>query len=194
MISHVFLVLLMSSTPPDAGSDAPRDAAIALARKTLQQQIRADESAIELEEATAVTWPDAGLGCPQKGMMYAQMIVSGYRVTLRAGGQSYEVHVGGGRAVMCPDASGRSRGGYLSSAAELSAKARRDLARRLDTSESTIEVKLVRPTTWPDAELGCASADATPVPSETKGFLIELVHEGQTYRYHTDMSRVRYCE
>jgi hypothetical protein len=194
MIPQVCLVVLMSSTPSDSGGEAPRDAAIALARKTLQQQIQAEESAMEVEDATAVTWPDAGLGCPQKGMMYAQMMVPGYRVRLRADGHSYDVHVGGSRAVVCPDASGGSRGGYLSSAAELGAKARRDLAHRLKTTEPKIEVKFVRPTTWPDAELACAGAAATPAPRETQGFVIELVHEGQTYRYHTDMSRVRLCE
>jgi len=33
-------------------------------------------------------------------MSYMQMIIPGYRVQLRAGDKSYEVHVGQGRAVM----------------------------------------------------------------------------------------------
>ena len=39
-----------------------------------------------------------------------------------------------------------------------------------------------------------SARDAAGDPVETKGFLIELTHEGTTYQYHTDMSRARFCE
>jgi hypothetical protein len=195
MISNVLLIVWMAAMAPEEGAGEGRDAAIALARQTLQQKVDAAASAIEVEEATAVDWPDGSLGCPKKGMAYMQMIVPGYRVRLRAGGQSYDVHVGGGRAVMCSEpAAGRKADSYVARAAPLAAEARRDLARRLATSESKIEVKRVRPTTWPDAELGCDGAQETPADAGTKGFLVELEHEGRTYEYHTDMSRVRLCE
>jgi len=48
-------------------------------------------------------WPDASMGCPEPGQVYAQMVTSGYRVFLRARGQSYEVHVDqtGTQVVFC---------------------------------------------------------------------------------------------
>jgi hypothetical protein len=39
-----------------------------------------------------VYWPDASLGCPQPGMMYAQVISPGYRIVLEAGGERYDLH------------------------------------------------------------------------------------------------------
>jgi len=53
---------------------------------------------IEVEE---VEWPDTSLGCPQPGMVYAQVIVPGWRVVMKAGGKIYEYHFGGGHGVLC---------------------------------------------------------------------------------------------
>ena len=40
-----------------------------------------------------MTWPDASLGCPQEGMMYAQVLTPGYLVVIRdAGGAEHSVH------------------------------------------------------------------------------------------------------
>lgn len=45
--------------------------------------------------AEPVEWPDTSLGCPQPGMMYAQVITPGWRVLLQTDqGLSYEVHTG----------------------------------------------------------------------------------------------------
>jgi hypothetical protein len=51
----------------------------------------------------AVDWPDTSLGCPQPGMMYAQMITPGFRVKLAAKDQTIEYHTdsSGRRVVSC---------------------------------------------------------------------------------------------
>jgi hypothetical protein len=203
MIWNVAFIVLMTVMPADSGDAAERDEAVRLARTLLKEHLHVDDAALQVEDATSVDWPDAGLGCPQKGMAYIQVITPGYRVRLRAADKTYEVHVGAGRAVMCPEGpAGRQAGGgasrpaqdsYLAAVARLSAEARGDLARRLKVPEQSIDVKFARPTTWPDADLGCGSTGAKPRPAETKGFLIELGHAGKTYRYHTDMNRVRFC-
>lgn len=41
-----------------------------------------------------VTWPDASLGCPQEGMMYAQVLTPGYLIKLGYGSIQYEYHSG----------------------------------------------------------------------------------------------------
>ncbi len=94
--TSVFLLVAMA-----AAADAERDAAVALAKKQLGSALSVSVDAIELDKAEAVDWPDASLGCPEKGMMYAQMLTPGYRVSLKSGGKSYAVHVGAGRAVVC---------------------------------------------------------------------------------------------
>ena len=69
-----------------AAADAERDAAVALAKKQLGTALGVAEDAIELDKAEAVDWSDASLGCPEKGMMYAQVITPGHKVSLKAGG------------------------------------------------------------------------------------------------------------
>ncbi len=58
---------------------------------------------ISLLSLEPVQWPDTSLGCPEPGMMYAQVIVPGYRVVLEVEGARYEVHTDetGQRMVSC---------------------------------------------------------------------------------------------
>lgn len=51
----------------------------------------AAESA-QLVSVEAVDWSDSSLGCPQAGMMYAQVITPGYKIVVAAGGKNYEFH------------------------------------------------------------------------------------------------------
>lgn len=39
-----------------------------------------------------VQWRDSSLGCPQPGMVYAQVITPGYRIVLEAEGILFEYH------------------------------------------------------------------------------------------------------
>lgn len=48
--------------------------------------------AIEVRGVEAVTWPDSSLGCPQEGMMYAQVLTEGSRVDLAVGDRVYTYH------------------------------------------------------------------------------------------------------
>jgi hypothetical protein len=48
-------------------------------------------------------WPDASLGCPQPDMLYAQVVTSGFRVVVEAGGEQVEFHSDqSGNVVRCP--------------------------------------------------------------------------------------------
>lgn len=50
---------------------------------------------LQVLTAESVEWSDTSLGCPQPGMMYAQVITPGWRVILVTDqGQQYEVHTG----------------------------------------------------------------------------------------------------
>jgi hypothetical protein len=171
-----------------------------LATNSLAQELRTPADDIVIVSVDETQWPDTSLGCPEEGKAYAQVIVPGYRVRARAGDIVHDVHVGAGRAVVCD----RGRPGSSASsaaAAKLPALARKDLAGRLKVPEKEIVVALVRPTTWPDAALGCGSPRETiGVPSApgaaapVKGYVIELTHGGKTYRYHADESRVVACD
>lgn len=58
-------------------------------------------TAITVTRAEAVEWSDTSLGCPQPGMMYAQVITPGYLIVLEANGQTYEYHASRSRIFLC---------------------------------------------------------------------------------------------
>ncbi len=78
----------IQGAPPVLGSEAALAAAIAdLAKQT---GIPADQ--ITVEKVEPMEWSDTSLGCPQEGMMYAQVITPGYLIVLNAQGNTYEYH------------------------------------------------------------------------------------------------------
>jgi hypothetical protein len=71
-----------------------------LARANLAAELDVNADDIELIDVEAVQWSDTSLGCPQPGMMYAQVITPGYRMTLEVDGQEYVFHTDGGQRVV----------------------------------------------------------------------------------------------
>jgi len=49
---------------------------------------------ISLIEAKSVIWSNSSLGCPQPGMMYAEVLTPGYLIILSVNDKSYEYHAG----------------------------------------------------------------------------------------------------
>jgi len=177
---------------------AGRDEAVQLAKRTLSAALAVRESEIRLDEAVAVEWPDASLGCPDPDMAYAQVIMPGYRVTLRAGQKRHVVHVAGDRVVVCPanagEASPKQPEAPSEGADSVFRRARRDLVARLDVPEAEVQTRSVKTTTWPDTSLGCPVAGQTYEQRPTKGYVIELKHRGKIYRYHADTTRFVACD
>jgi hypothetical protein len=79
---------------------AKAEQAIRLAREELAQRLGLAPEAIRLVSVKAVEWSDASLGCPQPGMMYAQVITPGFRVMLEVEGEMHEYHTDTGRLVV----------------------------------------------------------------------------------------------
>ena len=65
-------------------------AALAKAIADLAKQTGLPEEKISLVSMKAVDWSDTSLGCPQEGMMYAQVITPGFQIILAAQGQQYD--------------------------------------------------------------------------------------------------------
>jgi len=95
----------IATAPPleatDVGLPTGSEESIALAREDLAQRLGLTPEAIRLVSVEAVDWPDASLGCPQPGMMYAQVITPGYRIILSASGENYEYHTSLRGVVFC---------------------------------------------------------------------------------------------
>jgi hypothetical protein len=61
----------------------------------LANRLGDDPSSITVVSAEAVIWPDAGLGCPEPGMVYTQVQVDGLLIMLSTDGNEYRYHAGG---------------------------------------------------------------------------------------------------
>ncbi|MFO7270408.1 hypothetical protein [Sphaerobacter thermophilus] len=59
-----------------------------------------DPEQVTLLGYEAVTWPDAALGAPEPGRLYAQVLTPGYRVHLRVDGRAMTYHTDQGQRVV----------------------------------------------------------------------------------------------
>jgi hypothetical protein len=67
-----------------------KDEAIRQARADLAQRLGVKENEVAEEAVESADFPNMSLGAPLKGEMSAQMIASGWRIRLRAGGHAAE--------------------------------------------------------------------------------------------------------
>lgn len=89
-----------STTIPGAPSPSGKPVEEA-AREALVHWLEVSSEEVEVVEVEEVEWPDTSLGCPQPGMVYAQVITPGWRVVLRVNDEAYEYHSGAGHEVLC---------------------------------------------------------------------------------------------
>ena len=176
--------------------DPEEEAAVRLARETLAEELSTDVAALEEDGVAEATWPDASLGCPQPGAVYAQVLTRGFRVVLKANGERYDVRVAGSRALVCRRLSKPATGAVLEdvkAAARIHDRARRELAARLGVAETAVTVTLIRPVTWPREGAGCTPLDPPEAAEGVRGFLVTLEHEGRSYLYRAEGDTVRPC-
>lgn len=92
--------------PGRPGGDPPIAQGLLLEAVTmnLSRQFDIPAGDITVVSVEPVTWPNGGLGCPQEGMAYAEVMVEGSRITLAAGEQTYTYHTAGTTEyVLCVD-------------------------------------------------------------------------------------------
>jgi hypothetical protein len=70
-------------------------------------------------------------------------------------------------------------------------RARRDLAQRLGTTETGIDLELAEQTDFPDAALGAPSEDEMSAQVITPGWRIRLQANGKTYEYRVSGRQLR---
>jgi hypothetical protein len=78
--------------PADKQAIPGSEAALTAAKADLARQAGVPVDQVTVVSMAAKEWGDASLGCPQEGMMYAQVITPGYLMILSAKGQQYEYH------------------------------------------------------------------------------------------------------
>ena len=73
------------------------------AKDDLAQRLSLKAESIQVVKAGPVQWPDASLGCPKPGMMYAQMVTPGYQILLSASGAEYDYHANALEVFLCEE-------------------------------------------------------------------------------------------
>jgi hypothetical protein len=97
----------LASTPEATdmtSNPLPIDKFVQLAKRDLASQLTIDIDQISLVEAVEITWPNAALGCPSPGKVYAAGLVPGYQVKLEVNNVAYDYHLDQtGLYVLCPN-------------------------------------------------------------------------------------------
>lgn len=75
---------------------------LAEARRDLARRLGVPEGEVKPGALRRVTWPDAGLGCPRPGEVYAQVQTEGYVIELEAAGARHVYHSDRERVLHCP--------------------------------------------------------------------------------------------
>lgn len=127
-------------TPPPEAEQVVR-----LAVEDLSKRLSlSSEETIRLVSVEAVDWPDASLGCPQSGTMYAQVLTPGFAIVLEAEGKEYEYHTDSERLVV------------------LCAELPQALSEPPTASRLPIFVEMVQEPLSPDLSRSMPPADAAP--------------------------------
>src|SRR5260221_7563474 len=182
--------------PPPQAPPQKESTASPQARQLLRERGIA-EAGLQLVSREPLTWSDSSLGCPMPRLQYAEAQVSGQRLRFANATHSYEVHVAGPRAVLCPsillNPKGSSRFPVPLRALEtMRETARTDLAARLRLTAADITVQGMAPASWADAALGCNDGTALSA-GPIHGYRIVLRAHDREYIYHTDFQRVMVC-
>lgn len=88
--------------PSPAPADGLEKKMTRIVMNDLGARLGTDIDGIKVVSLAALTWPDAALGCPLPGKVYAQGTVPGLRIRLEAAGKEYSYHTDRtGQFVLC---------------------------------------------------------------------------------------------
>jgi hypothetical protein len=91
------------------GNSQPDDLAslVQQCKSDVAKAANVNEAEVQVTRVEAVVWRDGSLGYPEPGMDYIQMLVEGYRITLQAGGKTYDYHTDKGKRVVWREGGGQ---------------------------------------------------------------------------------------
>ena len=199
--------------PTDAPvvSARPPDELMAAAQQGLARHLGVPADSLVLQSASQMEWSDGGIGCPQPGQLYPQVITPGFLLVFSdsAQAQTYEVHTGRSaqQMVLCENGQPTDLANQASAAPPADAAqtspatrslvelARQALAKDLGIDVAAIRLAQIEEVEWRDSSLGCPKPDMNYLQVITPGFRIVLEAQGRSYDYHTDTGkRVVRCD
>lgn len=162
---------------------------VGLAVNALAADLRIPTEQIEVLRVEPKDWPDSGLGCPEPGRAYLDVITPGYVIFLGVGGRQFEYHSDRAKLVVRCDSARATptvRTTPMTAYSDVVRLAIADLAGKLQLRPEEITVRQVDETEWPDSSLGCPEPGRAYLQVITPGYRVVLGARGQQYVYHTD--------
>lgn len=92
-----------SPAPTGPASGTGNSAPQAVLNAVLQDAVKrtgAKATDLAVSRAEARDWPDPGLGCPEAGKIYVQVITPGWLIELRGAGKVFEYHTNADGALL----------------------------------------------------------------------------------------------
>jgi hypothetical protein len=184
------LAIWPSAVCAQAADESEANATV-LARRALAAKLSVPGERIKIVSVSPAEWRDSSLGCPERGMMYTQVLTSGYKVKLREGDREHEVHVAGGRAVIC----GSAAESKLPSAPLISASLKAaDAVRAAVAARMQVELARVRVVSTRPARSDSRPCPAAPPSPTGAAFIVDVQAERETLRYYTDDAVTVSCD
>ena len=153
---------------------------VAACTKDLAGRLNIGPGQIRLVSAKPEVWPDASLGHPEPGMVYVQMLVTGFQIVLGTPTGQHEYHTDAkGRLVYCgvtkPD---------TPEPPQVVGACQDDLMARLRTKQRPVIIEVVA-VVWPSTALGIPHPEARFAAMPTPGYKVLLAAKAALWEYHT---------
>jgi hypothetical protein len=96
--------LMLSACSHSSQAEAPSaedSSPASIAQRAVAERLNVSTDELQVVQSEAVDFGSPALGCPQPGMMYAQVITPGYKVIVAYGQQRFDVRVSGKSGRIC---------------------------------------------------------------------------------------------
>ncbi len=187
-------------SPVELPKENSGEAIAAALEQDVAAELNVDVETLRLISVESVQWPDASLGCPQPGMVYAQVITPGWHLIFAdSAGNEYDVRVPkqGDAFIICEQGA-ESMPQPIEEGAEkdVIAAAKRTVAEQKNISEASLSVEELESVEWRNSCLGCAGPDELCAMVITPGYRVVLKAGDARYEVHTDQDggAARLCE
>jgi len=197
ILKRVMLLLAVLAAPAwsDGPHEEPSDEAVVVARTTLSKKFGVEESELVLKSVEPIEWRGSGIRCHDSR---EGPVVAGYAVRLKIGTNCFEVRVADGDALIC----GFHGENQLMTPGVIEPKlqdevkmATADLAERIKTTPTKIEVLEAVSVVWRDSSNGCPKPGFDYLQVLTEGVRIRLRFGLKVFEYHGAGGRAPvFCE
>lgn len=170
-------------------------------RQLVASELGVEQETLMFIELKPEVWRDASLGCPEPGMVYAQILTEGWLVVFQnTAGELINVHAERGfdNFIICDDGASLTSGesSEEGDSAPVVRAAVQYIVEKLGYNEDEVTVNKISTRMWPNSCLGCPEKEEMCLAVMTHGYQLQVTVNGTEYSLHTDDtgSAIRLCK